>query len=420
MLSFALLALAAVPLGLALLGSLSRWDALALLVAVRSLTDVGAGSAVGSLLPSSALAAGLGGAAVLVALFGRRDGESPARNMLAVTAGAVFFSTPAISQFGWSGLWLGDAVRLLSVALLFATVVTWRHDHRLDLRRFYLLSCTPSVALAAVGALAGGTWALNPSGRLSATFSHPNAAGAFLAVATFLALALWLEDRSRVVMLVGLTALGGLLATQSLGAVLGCGMGVAVLWIMRQDLTRSTRLLLLALSCAVALAGLTQTSVFSRISEFQNISIDESLATGTSSDSLSWRILNWSELMEYWQQSPLWGNGLGTTSIIQPLGTLPHSLPVEVLVETGALGLAGLTVFIIFWARLGAKAAKAGSPQAPLLLGLIAFVVVNGSESNLIRYTAAEFLIVSFAAIAAHAVRQHLITQNNLGAREHV
>ncbi|WP_244930156.1 O-antigen ligase family protein [Nocardioides sp. W7] len=316
----------------------------------------------------------------------------------------ALLSLQGFVTFGLSTVLFGDFVRYMALGALFALAASRSVTTR-EITRFYVISCLPAALISVAGGLASAPWATNATGRVAGTFSHSNAAGAYFAVAALAGLGLWIVTRSRSAALVALLNLFGLLITQSLGGVIGLAGGVGAIVLFNARASATTRWITLLLSGLIALAGLTRTSVFGRIAEFRSVSIDYSLNTAAASDSFTWRIVNWVQLVDIWRESPIWGHGLGTTSYIQPLGTFAHSMPIEILVETGVVGLALATAILVSGLRMGVSLSKALHPLGPLTVGLLVFVVLNGSESNLLRYTAADFLLAALLGLAMGARR---------------
>ncbi len=402
-----LVTLAFLPLVIALAFVLDRWDVIALIVAARSLSDVGAGSMSTSLLPSGVLALALGACAIaLPVVLAGRSREHTARWMVPAVFFAALFHLPAVATFGLDSTLIGDVVRLLSIAAVFA-IAAAQTPTPAEIQRFFVISCGPAVLVSLVGIALQAPWAIGWTGRAAGTFSHPNAAGAFFAIAMIIGAGLWLVHRSRLTALIVVGAAAALFATQSLGSVLGLAAAVAAILLWNTQMTRATRVIALGLTIGIGLAALTRTTVFARLAEFENFSLSDSLSSGVSEDSFSWRILNWARLLDIWSESPIWGHGLGSTSYIQPLGTLPHSMPVEILVEAGLIGL-GLSILLFVRAtRIAIRLSSLGEALGPVSLGLLAFIVVNGSESNLLRYTSADFVLAAFIGItvAVHRAR---------------
>lgn len=119
-------------------------------------------------------------------------------------------------------------------------------------------------------------------------------------------------------------------------------------------------------------------------------------------DSFTWRIVNWSNLLILWQNKPLTGYGLHTTSIINPwktnekIGYAPHSDYIRYLVETGLLGFISYIVFIIYFGVIIYKKYKSCRDYDIKFLLYIIFSIfvawqVNALIDNLITSTTFQF-----------------------------
>jgi O-antigen ligase len=65
---------------------------------------------------------------------------------------------------------------------------------------------------------------------------------------------------------------------------------------------------------------------------------------------------------------------------------------VQILVETGIVGSAIIGITALWGVRNVNRQRKSGSAEASILLGLFTLILILGSESNLLSYTAADYL----------------------------
>jgi O-antigen ligase len=394
--------LVAVVLVLVLLPVLGGISVITGLVVLRSLTDTGAAST-GSVLPSSTLSAVIAGAAIAVALVPSKARYGPkAASLWMFLLGAVLIWTiVGLEIFGADLYMLKESLRLASIMALFFSVL--RVGAALSSKQISRLIATvvvPTAGLLVLGALFSVPAFTQGSGRAAGTFSHANAAGAFMSVAALVSLAFFWFQRSKLALFCGAVSVVSLLLTQSLGGFLGLGLGVLTLLIFNVRLSWTRKLLVSAAIGAVGFALVAFTDLGERFAELQGFDASTAIATGTSSDSLEWRIINWQLLLQRWSERPWFGYGLGSTgSQIMPLAAPPHSLPVQLLVETGIVG-SGIIALLFLWgtSRLLQKA-RSGRWEATVGLAILVLIVVNGSESNLLDYTAADYLLVFFFAI---------------------
>lgn len=398
-------AIAAAPLAIAVLIRLSLMEVLALVVAARTMSDIGAGGSSGSLLPSSILAIAISGLALALTLLAKGTEHGRISSTLIPAAFViVLFTLPGLAEYGVDTGMLSEVIRLLPIVTLFAVAAIT--PITIDqVQRLFLICCLPPVVIGLAGSLAQTSWAVSGGGRAVGTFSHANTGGAFFAVTVIIGVVLWTYHRWTSVAVTTVLALLAVLSTQSLGALIGLAFGLGVFALYHRRVSLTTRIIGLAGMTGLGILALSRTSAFGRLSEFRDFSLDEAAVSTTSSDSLSWRIINWRELLGHWTESPIWGHGLGSTVNIRPLGAPPHSLPVQVLVETGVIGFAILIVLIVRAISLGHRLTRMGSLFGPLTLALLGFIVANGSESNLLGYAATDFLLALFLGIASNQAR---------------
>jgi O-antigen ligase len=95
-------------------------------------------------------------------------------------------------------------------------------------------------------------------------------------------------------------------------------------------------------------------------------------------NSFNWRIAQWTYLLTAWQQYPILGFGLGTSTAISTNGLLPHNDYVRALVEGGLVGLITYLAFfgvqIVRLVQLIRKAPPR-SGQRDLCLVLLAIIL---------------------------------------------
>ena len=137
----------------------------------------------------------------------------------------------------------------------------------------------------------------------------------------------------------------------------------------------------------------------SRVDEIESTSL-AAAETGRANNSFEWRLLNWKALIEEWQGQPDVGLGLGATSdLVNPLGHLPHSDPVRVLVETGAVGFilaAGAYIVVVnrlllLWRR-GPHPSFTGAVLAVLIGVSVHALVTHVSFNTQAMYVLAALL----------------------------
>lgn len=368
---------------------------------LRSLTDVGSASG-GSLLPSSTISAALGAATVLAALVPKTS-RLPGRlrlNILVLSCLLFTGTVVAISSYGVDADLLKEPLRLASIVAIF--VLTYRHysDSRLsEAKMTSTVTFVPGFLLI-MTFLLHVPFAISDQTRATGTFSHPNSAAAFFSITGTFCFAYWFFNRNRLLLLGALVSAVASIMTGSLGGIISLCVGIIAIAAVSSKLKAPQKGFFFFVLILAGIFAYSQFGNSGRLAEFESFDAAAALQSGTSSDSLEWRVVNWGLLVEIWQSKPLLGHGLGTTyTYIMPLGGPPHSLFVQVLVELGIFGYLLLTSLLILNARVLREKLRNGRWEASAMFGLFAVLIVNGSESNLLGYTPAMYVLALFSGI---------------------
>jgi O-antigen ligase len=346
-------------------------------------------------------------AAALIALalgllWRRRVGLRPT---LAVAGVICFWTLVMVAGEGGSAVSLREGVREASLLAVAVIVVNSRGVLSLD-------ACTRIVQVA--GAVAGIValvqvathTGMDVAGdiRSNGTFSHPNAAAVYFAVAALASLWRWLElGRGRLdAAFLGLFSLAAV-ATFSIGGVGALLAALVVFALLRSGSARFRLALCLGVAGLALVFALTPIGG-NRIASETSTSF--SGPSGAETNSLEWRVHKWRHLVEEWKDSPAVGHGLGWT-VAQDDGhstnsQLPHNEYVRYLAETGALGvallLAGLAA--LGWGLLRARN-RGGRAAGALGGALLAGLMVNAVAANTLLYTPAAYAAVAVLAAAS-------------------
>jgi O-antigen ligase len=225
--------------------------------------------------------------------------------------------------------------------------------------------------------------------RSNGTFAHPDSAAMFFAIAAAASLWRYLDN--------GRHPSDGLLMvlfTAALSATLSIdGMATLVAMLVMLGALRPGSVRVKLAPCLIAglvvLAFLATPLGAHRIAKETSTSLTTA-ERGEPNSSLAWRLNKWKLLLPEWERSPLFGQGLGTTTTTEGgpenrfAGKPPHSEYVRYLVETGLVGFITLLWSLAFLIRRllrrrrtpGTRAA--GTLNAPTL----AIVVVVGALVN--------------------------------------
>jgi O-antigen ligase len=358
------------------------------------------------------LSAGIAVLFILVAgglLLRRRHGVLP--TALAILWLCVW-TVVALNTSGASTETLREGVREASVIALAAIVYNARGTVTVPLatRLVQLVGLAP--ALLALYQLASHT-GMDVGGYLRAngTFAHPNSAVMFFAIAATASLWRYLDygRHHSDALLVALFA-AAVVSTFSLDGLLTLFAMMVAFGALHPGPLRVKLVPYLVGGLVVLVFFATPLGTQRIVSESST-----SLAAGEPSTSLSWRINKWETLLPEWEQSPVFGQGLGTTTTAEntlaaPFGRYPpHNEYVRYIVETGILGMAillvGLTILVVslFRKRKIPGSVDAGTFNAPSL-GIVIIVgcLVNSLADNTILDTptsyAAALIIASVLA----------------------
>ena len=308
-----------------------------------------------------------------------------------IVCGITVFSLVGIVRFGLNSELLGDSLRIVSIVSIGALAMSAAIAHgSRKVMNLLLAASVPAAILSVAGWISHSPYLYSSStGRAFGTFPHPVAAAAFFSILALVALFAFFEYRTRWSLpLLGLFSLA-VLGTASLGGLVTLAVGVAVLLLLLPSGTKSkwTAIWVLLLGGGVLLAVAGQ-SLLERISVLSDTSLLADLDGTGATNSTTWRFRNWLALLDYWHERPFFGWGFGSTStIIRPLGELPHSGPIRLLVETGALGFALFaTLFVVVVAISIRQRVSLSGTSGAFRLALLLAVFANALTSNTLGY----------------------------------
>jgi O-antigen ligase len=358
------------------------------LILARTLSDSAAvPEAFGALLNTA-----IAGFALLMLIAQLLAGEARlGKFALWVIGGVLAFSFVGIFSFGINGDLLGDSLRIISIVSVGSLSVAAATTRGPKVLMGILLGASvPSALLAVVG------WASHSpllyssaTGRAFGTFPHPVAAAGYFSVLALVALYAYFEYRNRwsgpLLILFCVAVLG----TASLGGLATLAAGTLALLLLLPNGTRAkwTAIWALVAGGGVLLAVAGQ-SLLERISVLRGTSLLAELDGTGATNSTTWRFRNWLALLDYWQERPFFGWGFGTTStIIQPLGELPHSGPVRLLVETGTIGfLTFLGIFLAAMVVAIRQLFRSSGSSGAFRIALLIAAFTNALTSNTLGY----------------------------------
>ncbi|MDF9278732.1 O-antigen ligase family protein [Arthrobacter sp. EH-1B-1] len=379
---------------LVLLPIIPRSTIVVCIVGARSFTDIGAASA-GSLLPSSLLSLGLGVLAIIAALLPTepRLYKGDVARVWLLGAGVLASTAIFCLRFGISAEAVEEPVRVASIIAIY--VLARREAEASPDRSITQLVYVglPAALILCLGFASQNPILMSSGARAAGSFSHPNAAAAFLSIAAVIAIGAGWSSGRRKWQIVGIIAALGTLFTLSLGGMLGLVSGLLTFVLMNAKFSLSKKLAVVLGFTGAVYFAISRSALIDRLDEIRGIDIEGALSSGNSSNSLEWRFINWSEYLEIWREQPFFGFGIGSSyGEVMPLGGPPHSLFVQFLFEFGIIGAVMIAIMFAAWLRT-LTSQRRKDWRAVVMLSCVTLAVINGSESNLFGYTSAMYLL---------------------------
>jgi len=263
--------------------------------------------------------------------------------------------------------------------------------------------------------LAGIQFSRQIDGRYAGTLSHPNSAATLISL-TILVFFIVERPVNRIYMYLVITILlFSLVSTGSLGGAISVMAGATAWYGLKRSggFSGIFVAILLALSAYFFLTNFT--NLGSKLSFLDREGLSTAANSLVATNSGEWRIVNWRLLIERWGEYPIFGHGLGSTSeVVTPLGAPPHSMLIQVLVETGLVGfISSAILFISYFIRLIQNGRYGNYSKAFVV---VVFVVSAGVESNLFLYTPTMYFLAIIFGVMKNDPES--ITLSEVGARQ--
>lgn len=279
----------------------------------------------------------------------------------------------------------------------------------------FLQIFVPSILPANLGPLTHSALpgALSEGSRIRGTIGHPNGFATYIFL--FIALTNWKLNQSKQrflwVILLGLLAFF-YVSTKALFSLMMLGVFILVLIAPKLNLLNLIGAVFL-FGAVILLFGSTEFGQerLGSISQtpLLNPNIDvwrAILLSYGDGNSFNWRIAQWNELLQAWQQYPILGYGLGLTKDITSNSLEAHNDYVRSLVEGGVVGFVAFLSFFAFQiARIFQLIRKAvpNSPQHSFnctLLAVIIAIPVGMITENIWTHTMLFFYWFTLLAVA--------------------
>jgi len=258
-----------------------------------------------------------------------------------------------IFHFGLTGIMgVREWIRLFTVFMVF--ILTFNLVNETNQRKYLnLIFCSLIIPLAVgyyqivfqQGAISGLT-----VHRIYGTLSRPSHYSYYLVL--FAALTYWKFRTTRkwrwlVLLIIELIAL---MATVCLtGYLMLAALIICLLFTEKKG--RQVAVILIVLILAVVL--FMSPNFQKRWEKMREVDVTKVLKEKRSTESFTWRILNWYYLVSVWEERPYCGYGLQTTVLVNPMktgtgsGYVAHGDIIAYLVETGVVGLFLYGIFVL-------------------------------------------------------------------------
>jgi O-antigen ligase len=235
---------------------------------------------------------------------------------------------------------------------------------------------------------------INGEIRSNGTFTHPNEAAMYFAIATTASLWRYFRyGRNRLDLMFLLLFGAGAIATFSLS---GLAALIAMLVAFGALRRHSIRLMFRSFAAAAIVIAIFLATPLGaeRLANESSTSLNTTHNHLVKTTSLGWRIYKWELLLTEWQRAPIVGQGLGTTTTATgtaeniTAGQVPHNEYLRYLVETGAVGLAIVIAGMVALLRGLARQRQFDRSDA-VILAIAVFVgcLVNALADNTFLYS---------------------------------
>jgi O-antigen ligase len=337
-------------------------------------------------------------------------------------AAALFlcvWTVVAVRTHGESNLTFREGVREASIIAIPVIVMNARGALSVALAARIVQAAGFLPAFVAIYQFATNT-GLNVGGNIRAdgTFTHPNGAAMYFAIAVTASVWRFLDSgrRRSDALLAALFAV----ATITTFSVGGLASLLAMLLTFGFLRPGSMRLKLgsFGLAALVIVAFVATPVGAKRIETESATSIHSAETRGTANTSLAWRFYKWRTLIPEWEQAPILGRGLGTTVTAEgtsqnvTAGNVPHNEYVRYLVETGAAGLAIVMIALatMIHRLMRRRRIPATSNSAALGLAVVVGCMFNALGDNTLLYSttgyAAALIIAATLCATGAAARR--------------
>jgi O-antigen ligase len=300
--------------------------------------------------------------------------------------------------FTWGQAGIAETIRTTGIFGIF--LVAYKAKVDLSITKFFLGVRFASISIAIIaliqiyeksgGVFVSGTWRY-PGLMFSANTAAIFYVGNLLSEFTILK-----ENKSKIRLIsIGLSSIG-LLQTYSFGGYIL----FVVSFFIKALLERSTgnsgkvfRQSLFVLFLAV-LAYFFSSGIRAK---FINAVVPVYDRTATGKSSVQWRLNAWTQLLEFFKEKPIFGQGFGSTRNLNMAGPfLPHNEYLRLLIE---VGFVGLLLFLLFASKLISVLRNLYfDSRSPVVLFTCSYFIaflVNAFSENTFTYTLPEYILAA-------------------------
>lgn len=237
--------------------------------------------------------------------------------------------------------------------------------------------------------------------RVAGTMAHPNSAALLYAICfTVSVIAVFSMTRRPLNCAISIVFAIALVITGSIGGLLACLIMLATYGLLSENLSGRVRVVTILLMVGTLTTFVASPLGTARIAEFGGLTLT---GQGAESNSLEWRIGRWSEIMQFWLDSPIIGQGFGaSTSGAMLNGYPPHNEYVRILVELGLIGFCAVLVFLsVLWRRIRLAMREEGhsSDEAGLAMAVFAGMLANAASENTFSYSVPTYILAMLTGL---------------------
>lgn len=326
-------------------------------------------------------------------LLGRRQAVRPA---LLATLWLCTWTGVALSTHGASTVTIREGVRELSIIAV--ALIVCNSSRRLTVpvvTRIVQIAGAIAALLACYQLATHAGLKIEGKIRANGTFSHPDGAAMYFAIATMASVWRYFDyGRRQSDALFGMLFAIAIIATFSIG-----GLAALIVMLLTFGMTRPGSARLKFGACVVGvlivIAFLATPLGSERIAQESSTSLSSAQTRGTANSSLAWRFYKWRTLIPEWERTPFLGQGLGATVTAEGTaeniiaGKVPHNEYIRYLVETGVVGLCILLWAVYILGRGLARRKETSSPPGAGTLGIAVFAgcLFNALGANTFLYS---------------------------------